>query len=158
MWCAVDEFSVNIPIRSDWNLFKRRMKAESSARLLERVILLASWAQEHFIPVLVRFTKISVLGLLARHACLKGILSAQLMMCLGRHTAGESLGKNLVIADPLSKILVGLIPDFLHHQRTGQEFVERISALYGDLGPYVTPSGARFRRVPLDAVTMCRTR
>lgn len=158
MWCTVDEFSVNIPIRSDWNFFKRRMKTESSAQLLERVVLLASWAQEHFIPVFVRFTKISVLGLLARHACSKGILSAQPMMCIGRHTAGEPLGKDLVIADPLSKIPVGLIPDFLYHQRTGQEFVERISALYGDLDPYVTPSGARFCRVPLDVVTMCRTR
>jgi len=42
------------------------------------------------------------------------------MMCIGRHTARESLGKDLVIADPLSKKPVGLIPDFLHHQRTGQ--------------------------------------
>jgi hypothetical protein len=61
---------------------------------------------------------------------------------------------DLVLVDPLSKMPVGLIPDFLHRNRTDEEYMDRIKILFEGLNPILGPRGAIIPRVPLDAISM----
>jgi hypothetical protein len=99
----------------------------------------AMWTRQQFIPVRVYYHKFQVIGLLAKHAVGSGISTGQVMISAGRHFKGESLGKDLAIADPATKMPVGLLPDFVDQKTTGEKFVERISALYHGAAEQGTP-------------------
>lgn len=177
MWSAVDEINVNRPLREDWRLCERQIElceVDWSTALQEMFLLLAAmlscqiplsaalWAKGRFVPVKVKFRTFSVLGLLSVQAA-AGLTSGPEatsntrgvpMMSVGRHPEGKNLGRDLVLAHPLTKAPVGLLPDFLHPVRTDEEFVERVQALYDGLPMKVGPRGAIIPAVPLDAVTM----
>jgi hypothetical protein len=106
--------------------------------------------------VLVKFKTQSVLGLLAKHAYQKFISpeGEADMLCAGRHAKEAPLGKDLVLADIEAKVPVGLVPDFLSLIRSDDEFVNRVMELYHTLNPIVTPSGAIFYCVSLDAISV----
>ena len=76
------------------------------------------------------------------------------MISAGRHFKGESLGKDLAIADPATKMPVGLLPDFLDLDRTDEKYVERISFLYRGNVVQVSPEGSVCRHLPLDSVQL----
>jgi hypothetical protein len=168
MWCAVDDVVVNRPLRKDWEYFKREMEGKWSDRMLQTLLLLAAmvscqvplsaiaWTWDRFVPVHVEYHAISVLGLLAKHACTEELAVGQPMLSGGRHTNATCLGRDLVIVDPSSKMPVGLVPDFLCYQVTDEEYVKRISALYEGLVIDITGKRVTCRHVPLDAVTVRR--
>jgi hypothetical protein len=61
------------------------------------------------------------------------------MVSVGRHLDRESMGKDLAIVDPVTKVPVGLLPDFLYYDRTGEEYQEIVMALYNRLAAQGTP-------------------
>jgi hypothetical protein len=66
----------------------------------------------------------------------------------------ESMGKDLTLVDPISKMPVGLLPDFLDLDMTDEKYVERISGLYRGSVVQVTPEGSVCRHLPLDSVQL----
>jgi hypothetical protein len=116
----------------------------------------ADWVDGGFIPVHLEFKSLTILGLLAKHACTELISTRQLMLCVRRHFDGESSGMDLVLVDPLSKMPAGLIPDFLHRNITDKECMDLIRILFEGLDPILGPRGAIVGRVPLDAISTHR--
>lgn len=163
IWHTVDPYIGNTGMKNDGYHFKQRLLKYRHPRLLEFIALLMAmvscqvplsaeiWARRHFIPVRVGYKKFHVIGLLAKHAVGSNISSGQVMVSAGRHSRGESLGKDLVIVDPVTKMPVGLLPDFLDVERTGEEFREKISALYNGFAIHVTPEVLIRKHIPLDA-------
>jgi hypothetical protein len=167
-WCAVDRVQISKPHQSDWMSWKRDLPEHWSLELQQIVLLYAAmvscqvplsaadWASEHFLPVLVKFKTQVVLGLLSKYAAIEKFKSDSRagMICVGRHPAEGPLGKDLVLADGATKMPVGLVPDFLALLRTDEEFVDRVTELYSTLNPTVTPRGAMFPYIPLDAISV----
>jgi len=166
MWCAVDDFVINRPIREEWEDFKLEMEGKWSNSILQTLLLLTAmiscqvpllaitWARDRFVPVLVDYRKFSVIGLLAKHACTSELAMGQYMLSAGRHPTGAFTGKDIVIADPSSMMPVGLLPDFFHNQRTDEEYVEKVSALYAGLVIKITGEGMVRYHIPLDSVKL----
>ena len=123
-WCAVDNNRDDSAICADWGYFKTAMSGKWTNKLLQTLLLMTAmvncqvplsaitWARDRFVPVSVQFSTITVIGLLAKHACRPDLVTGQPMLSVGRHPRGPSIGKDLVLADPRMKVPVGLIPDF----------------------------------------------
>ncbi|KAK5654584.1 hypothetical protein OQA88_7213 [Cercophora sp. LCS_1] len=168
LFCAVDPVHVNRPIREDWNFWKHDLARTWSLPLQKMVVLYAAmvscqiglsaleWADELFAPVLIKFKTITVLGLLSKHACPDGVIPKEkaTMICAGRHPAELPFGKDLVLVDIMSKMPLGLVPDFLPLIRTDDEFVSRTEELYHTISPAVSPRGALFAMIPMDAISV----
>lgn len=165
MWGATDTRNQNLAMQDDWRFSLTVLSKCWSAPLRSLMLLMtamvscqiplsaAVWAREHFVPVLVQFGSLELLGLLAKHA-VRDDLVIQPMLSAGRHPPGsQSQGTDIVLADPFTKAPVGLVPDFLYHQRTDEEYVVRIKALYGDFAYNVPPNGVGIVFCPLDAIS-----
>ncbi|KAJ9642873.1 hypothetical protein H2199_004394 [Coniosporium tulheliwenetii] len=115
MWCGMEDITHNKAQASDWDCFKREMRGSWSEPLLRTILLLAamvscriglsaaSWMRKRFIPVCVRYKKVIVLGLLAKHARDTNGLGVRRMYSVGQHPKGNSFGKGLVLVDPVAK-------------------------------------------------------
>jgi hypothetical protein len=63
---------------------------------------------------------------------------------------------DLVLANPLTKMPIGHLPDFLYEIRTDGMYVERMGELYHGLHDFVGPRGVKFTPLPLDSVNGVR--
>lgn len=100
-----------------------------------------------FVPVCVKYSKVNLLRLLAKHARSKELRG---MYSVGRHLDETSFGKDLVLVDPITKLAAGLLPDFLPLVRTDEQYIERSRILYNGLMASVGPRRVEFTLMPLD--------
>jgi hypothetical protein len=165
MFNAIDTSQHHHPMSDDWNVYKMDMHGKWSARIQHMMLVLAAmascriplsavkWALENFIPVCVKFSELRVLGLLAKHARKEQIGGCQTMFCVGRHTSRSSRGQDLTLVDPISMMPVGIVPDFAFPEQKNEEFVERMSTLYGDFVVHTNNGDySAFMHVPLHAI------
>lgn len=74
------------------------------------------------------------------------------MMSVGRYSQGGSIGSDLTIVDPATKLPVGLLPDFFPVIRSSELSVERSYILYDGLVKSSESGGAKFFYAPLDKI------
>jgi hypothetical protein len=165
-WYAIDETQPDPIIREEWNYFKLIMSGKWTKKLQQMLLLITAmvscrvplsamiWTRDRFVPVSVRFEDVTVIGLLAKHTCRPDIAEGRFLFSIGRHARGKSLGRDLFLGDPHTKVPVGLLPDFLGDIWMPQEYVEKLSALYK--GPIasasISPSGCIFSHVALEVI------
>ena len=108
----------------------------------------ARWVRKYFVPALIHYDEDNiVLGLLARHAR-PAEDEFKLMMSVGRHLQGPSLGKDLVLVDLAAPSApVGIIPDFCYRNEWEEELIRRMMVLYRGLGDFDEPGS--FKLAPL---------
>ena len=152
-WYAWNSPSPNSQPKIRFQEFQHEMKSRWSKQLLHTLTLLtamvncqiglsaARWVREYFVPSLIQYDEDNiVLGLLAKHACPSNKNEDKLMMSVGRHLQGPSLGTDLVLVDLAApRAPVGIIPDFCNAGQTDEEFEKRMRVLYSGLGEIVAP-------------------
>jgi hypothetical protein len=163
MLCGLD-ISLNPSQAGDWKVFRDDMRGNWIKPLLRMILLQAAmvscgiglsatnWMRRRFVPVCVRYNKLPLLGLLAKHALNGSEPKPRRMYSVGQHLSGKSFGKDLVLVDPTTKLPVGVLPDFLPIIRTDEEYIERSQMLYNGLVASVGPQGVGFAHVSLDVV------
>jgi hypothetical protein len=166
IWATFDPYIQDAAMQSDGYYFRQKLRSYCHPKLMKFLVLLtamvscqvplsaAIWARNYFVPVRVNYKKFHVIGLLTKHAVANDISSGQVRLSGSRHLSRESRGKDLALVDPIAKMPMGLLPDFLHLERTVEEYVERISVLYRGLAIQVTPQGSACHHLPLDNIQM----
>ena len=148
-WYALSPRFPKPHYKTGFKKFQRKMKSRRSKQLLHTLALLtamvncriglsaARWVRKHFLPALIRYDKDNVvLGLLAKRAC-PSTKHSKLMMSVGRHLQGPSLGKDLVLVDLAAPSApVGIIPNFHYGDETEEEGKKRMRVLYRGLGVF----------------------
>jgi hypothetical protein len=165
MWSAHDSKIVNMAHKSDWTEFQRQMQTWWSGPLLQTMALLASmvscqiglsaapWIRKHFVPSVVSFPgkqDTMILGLLAKHKRPEGRMAMYDGFCVSRHPGGPATGKDLTIVDPKTRVPVGIVPDFLHWDRTDEEYERKLHILYGGRIMVAGPGQVGFPVLGLD--------
>ena len=157
-WYAWNSPSPNSHPKIRFQEFQHEMKSRWSKQLLHTLTLLtamvncqiglsaARWVREYFVPALIQYDEDNiVLGLLAKHACPSNKNEGKLMMSVGRHLQGPSLGTDLVLVDLAAPSApVGIIPDFCNAGQTDEEAEKRMRVLYPGLGEIAAPREFEF--------------
>ena len=140
--------------RESWKAFRLSVKGEWPEVLLHTMILLSAmigceigmsavaWVQERFVPVLIAYRKLKVLGLLAKHAIPSS--KRNYLLSVSRHHSNdlsELQMRDLVLVDPETKAAVGIISHFnfspIDMSKSADDEVrkrarKRLRLLYGD--------------------------
>jgi hypothetical protein len=164
-WCSEDDIIHDGAQRSDWASYKRQMRGNWSQPLLRTILLLgamigckvglsaAAWANRLFVPVYVECNDTILLALLAKHARPSDQSATPWLMIVGRHTSGGiSLGKDLFLVDPETKVPVGLLPDFLPDRRSDEVYSKRVQLLYDSFVQSADPRATEISVPPLRGV------
>ncbi|EMC91988.1 hypothetical protein BAUCODRAFT_312893 [Baudoinia panamericana UAMH 10762] len=128
--CKVFRLQMN----DDWPLETQRLMLLQAAMIMCQVPLSAvEWRKARFTPCLPKLANADRsmhLGLLSRahHDA-----ESMTVLIAGRHNHSMNRGKDLVVVDPVSKVPIGLVPDFTHTLMEIEQFISRLSRIYGPL-------------------------
>jgi hypothetical protein len=168
MWSAHGDS--NEGQRSDWETFKREMRAAWPEPLIRALMLLAglvgcglglsaaAWANRYFVPVYVATGKTVVVGLMARHVRSnpQERKEPRQFWSVGRHhpsTPGKK-GKDILLVDPETLLAVGLLPNFLPEVPVSDEVYARAMAvLYHGLAQVLPDNTVKILYLPLSPLS-----
>ncbi|KAG8529088.1 uncharacterized protein KY384_005723 [Bacidia gigantensis] len=170
MWCASDRMTKDPAQESDFKIFVSTPRFKWPKPLLQTMLLLAAmvncqiglsaarWVHKRFVPVLIAYGKdTKVLGLLARHARPSKLGEIKEMYSAGHHPQGKSIGKDLVLIDPVvSAGPLGIVPDFLYVDQTSRQFETRMKTLYGGLIKIIGPGKVAIPYISPEVLTSQR--
>jgi hypothetical protein len=143
-----------------WPIQLRRMMLLMAAMVGCRLPLSAvRWAKQKFSPTLICLGHgNNCLGLLSSRC--HGALMSQAsqvsqqrvdVFLVSRGYSNQNRGKDIAILDPVSKIPVGLVPDFSYTGMTSEQWLYRMTLLYGRLCASDCDCGnAHFGFLPLE--------